>query len=153
MLLAGAEISAVCAVIFAVLILLNRAHCRMYALAVGTWSGLAKYATESTATLVRIVPITLLLVAGQVLPLPLLWLAWMHTTFLIPFLGPPIRIGMAPVWWALAAVVLSYLPRVIYAIRYRQNWLFVVLHPVAVALLLVMQWYALLRKPIGKPAE
>ncbi len=108
--------------------------------------------TEVLATPVGVVPVTLLLAVGQVLPLPLLWLAWRSTTFIIPFLGPPIRIGMAPVWWALAAVALSYLTRVINAIRYRQSWLSVLLHPVDVVLLLGVQWYALLRKLLGRQA-
>ncbi len=132
--------------------LTDLAACRMYQSAASTWHGLAKNATEGIAAPARIAPMTLLLGLGQVMPLPLLWLAWHHTTFVIPFLGPPIRMGMAPVWWSIAAVVLSYLPRVINTVRYRQSWLGTVLHPVGVALLLVLQWYALMRKLAGRPA-
>jgi hypothetical protein len=128
------------------------AECRMYTSAGGTWNGLSKNATEGMATPARIVPMTLLLGVGQVLPLPLLWLAWERTTFVIPFLGPPVRIGMEPVWWAAAAVVLSYLPRGINVIRYRQSWLGAVLHPLGIAVLLMLQWVAMARKVIGKPA-
>lgn len=126
------------------------AECRMYTSAAATWNGLSKNATEGIAAPARIVPMTLLLGLGQVLPLPLLWLAWERTTFLIPFLGPPIRIGMAPVWWALFAVLLSYLPRLINAVRYRQSWMGALLHPLGVALLLVLQWVALVRKLLGQ---
>jgi hypothetical protein len=127
-------------------------RCRMYTTAASTWNGLAKNATEGIATPIRIVPMTLLLGLGQVLPLPLLALAWERTTFIIPFLGPPIRIGLAPVWWSAAAVVLSYLPRAINAARYRQSWLSALLHPAGVAVLLVLQWVALGRKLVGRPA-
>jgi hypothetical protein len=162
MLLASAEVSAVCAAIPAVLALLNlreqttpersgAAGIASHVASLRTSVGFTKVA-ELLATPAGIVPVTLLLAAGQVLPLPLLWLAWRSTTFIIPFLGPPIRIGMAPVWWALAAVALSFLPRMVNAARKRQSWLSVVLHPVDVVLLLGVQWYALLRKLLGKPA-
>jgi hypothetical protein len=128
------------------------AECRMYRSARETWDGLAKNATEGIATPARIVPMTALLVLGQALPLPLLWFAWQRIFFIVPFLGPPIRVGVEPAWWAFAAVVMSYLPRVVNAVRYRQRWLGVVLHPVGVAVLLVLQWYALLRKQMGRPA-
>ena len=62
---------------------------------------------------------TVLLVAGEVLPLPLLWLAWRETSFVIPFLGPPVRIGLLPVWWAVAAVVFSYAAALVDAVRSR----------------------------------
>jgi glycosyltransferase involved in cell wall biosynthesis len=132
--------------------LTNLAECRMYTTASATWNGLSKNATEGIAAPARIVPMTLLLGFGQVLPLALLWLAWERTFFVIPFLGPPIRIGMAPVWWSLTALLLSYLPRVINAGRYRQSWFGALLHPVSVFLLLVLQWVALGRKLLGRPA-
>ena len=128
------------------------AECRMYTTAAATWNGLSKNATEGMAAPARIVPMTLLLGFGQVLPLPLLALAWQRTSFLIPFLGPPIRIGMAPVWWALTAVLLSYLPRCIDTVRFRQSIVSALLHPVGVATLLVLQWVALARKLLGRPA-
>ncbi len=133
--------------------LTDLASCRMYRSARTTWDGLAKNATEGIAAPARIVPMTMLLGFGQVLPLPLLWLAWRSTTFLIPFLGPPVRVGMLPVWIALAAVFFSYLPRVVNAAKYRQSWVSVLAHPMGVAVLLVLQWYALGRKLIGRPAS
>ncbi len=100
-----------------------------------------------------LVPVTLLLLLGQVLAAVLLWLAWQHTFFVIPFLGPPLRVGMSPVWWASAALVLSYLPRLINTVRYRQSWLGALLHPLGVVLLLVLQWVALARKLAGRSAK
>ena len=128
------------------------ARCRMYRSAATTWNGLAKNATEGLAAPARIVPMTLFLAIGQVLPLPVAWLAWRHTSFIVPFLGPPIRFGMHPVWIALAAAALSYIPRIVNAAKYRSSWVSVVCHPVGVATLLVLQWYALALKVLHRPA-
>ncbi len=132
--------------------LTDLASCRMYRSASTTWNGLAKNATEGIAAPARIVPMTLFLGIGQVLPLPLLWLAWQHTRFIFPFLGPPVRIGVAPVWAASVAVALSYLPRIVNTVQYRQSWFGAALHPLGVLVLLVLQWYALCRKLLGHPA-
>ncbi len=132
--------------------LTDLASCRMYRTAATTWNGLAKNATEGIAAPPRIVPMTLLLGFGQVLPLVVAWIAWRNTTFIFPFIGPPIRIGMLPVWIALVAAVLSYTPRVLNAIKFRSSWLSVLLHPVGVAVLLVLQWYALTLKLLRRPA-
>ena len=132
--------------------LTDLASCRMYRSASSTWNGLAKNATEGIAAPARIVPMTLFLGIGQVLPLPLLWLAWQHTRFIFPFLGPPVRIGVVPVWAASVAVALSYLPRIVNTVRYRQSWFGAALHPLGVLVLLVLQWYALGRKLLRKPA-
>jgi len=132
--------------------LTHLATCRMYTADAATWNGLSKNATEGIAAPARIVPFTLLLLLGQVLPLPLLVIAWERTTFVIPFLGPPIRVGMQPVWVALFAVGLSYLPRVMHAARFRQSAVGAVLHPVGVLVLLVLQWVALVRKVLRRPA-
>ncbi len=52
----------------------------------------------------------------------------------------------------MVAMLLSYLPRIINALRYRQSWLGALLHPIGVSTLLVLQWYALIRKLMGRPA-
>ncbi len=132
--------------------LTHLASCRMYHSAAETWKGLAKNATEGMAAPRRIVPMTLLLGLGQVLPLLLLYAAWQQTVLIVPFLGPAFRTGMVWVWVALGAVVFSYGPRAINAARYRQSWLGVLLHPVSVAALLLLQWTALLRKLSHRPA-
>jgi hypothetical protein len=53
---------------------------------------------------------------------------------------------------ALAAAVLGFAIRIVSAWRYRQSWRGVFLHPVGVLVLLVLEWYALLRKLRGRPA-
>ncbi|MGL4550923.1 MAG: glycosyltransferase family 2 protein, partial [Gemmataceae bacterium] len=105
------------------------ASCRMYRGAAETWSGLAKNATEGLASPAMIVPATLLLGGGQVLPFAML--------------------GFAPSPLAAAAVALAYLPRLAGVVRFRQPVVGAVLHPVGVALLLAIQWYALGRSLLG----
>ena len=85
------------------------ARCRMYRNAVQVWRGLEKNATEGMAAPARIVPFSALLLLGQVLPLPLFLLA------------PSALTG--------AALVASYVPRLIAAARFRQNLLGALLHP------------------------
>ena len=115
------------------------ATCRMYHSAASTWNGLAKNATEGLGSPRSIVPMTLLLGLGQVLPIPLLVIASaMRATTALP--------------WAWAAVVLSYLPRLLEVKRFQQRPIGAALHPIGVATLLVLQWYALGRKLLGRPA-
>lgn len=118
--------------------LTDLARCRMYHSAATTWNGLAKNATEGLANPVVIVPMTLLLGFGQVLPAPLLLAG--------------LRSAPAAVLWASAAVVLSYLPRLLASSRFKQRPISAALHPLGVATLLVLQWYALGRKLLGRPA-
>lgn len=128
------------------------ATCRMYRTAGEVWKGLAKNATEGLAAPARIVPLSAFLLMGQVAPLVLLLVAAARLRYIFPFLGPPLRVGMPAVWCAAAALVLSYLPRAINAVRYRQSWLSVALHPAGAATLLVLQWYALVQKLRGRSA-
>ncbi len=82
-------------------------------------------------------PFTLLLVCGQILP----WL-------LLPF---ALHRGRDAALITLACAC-SLLPRVISTLRFQQNWLSALLHPVGITLFLVLQWSALLRKVRGTPA-
>ncbi|SDF95941.1 hypothetical protein [Terriglobus roseus] len=84
--------------------------------------------------------LTLLVIPGQVLPPILLWLAWKRTYYIIPFLGPPIRVGMAPVAWALCALFFSYLPATVYALRGQWQWFWLLVHPAATFRMLWRQW-------------
>ncbi len=114
------------------------ASCRMYRNAAEVWRGLAKNATEGLAAPGRIVPATVFLLGGQVLPFVLLAAsAWLS----------PVEIALA----ALAAL-LAYAPRVQSALRFRQSALGAALHPLGVLLLVSIQWYALLRRLVGRPA-
>jgi hypothetical protein len=113
------------------------AVCRMYHGPAALWQGLAKNATEGLAHPARIVPITLLLLGGQVLPVALLAAtAWLAT----------------PVLLLAAGTLLLYLPRLVGMRRFGQSLLGAMLHPLGVVVLLTIQWHGLLRKLRGRPA-
>jgi Glycosyltransferase like family 2 len=116
------------------------AVCRMYHSAGEVWRGLGKNATEGVASPGKIVPVTVLLLAGQVLPPLLLVLA---------------VAGLAALdagWVALAVTVLAYTPRLAAAVRFRQPLDGALLHPLAILIFLAIQWTALGRRLLGKPA-
>jgi glycosyltransferase involved in cell wall biosynthesis len=120
----------------------NLAACRMYRSARGVWFGLAKNAREGMAATGQIWFWTLVLLCGQVLPLPLF----------IGMLFAPDDIR-SDAWVAFTALLLASAPRRAAADRFHQSDAGVFLHPVGVLLLLAVQWYAigcaLLSKPIG----
>lgn len=109
------------------------ASCRMYRNAGEVWRGLAKNATEGLAAPARIVPFTLLLFLGQILPIVLAFSA--HRSMRA---------------FACGALAAGYLPRLMAAARFRQSWLSALLHPAGVAVLLGLQWYALACKLAGR---
>ena len=113
------------------------ATCRMYRNAGEVWRGLAKNATEGIAAPNRILPITLMLFAGQVLPLCLAPWLLTHST------SATVRAFTS------IALASSYLPRLISTVRYRQPMHSALLHPLGIATLLVLEWYALVRKLTG----
>jgi hypothetical protein len=116
--------------------LTHLATCRMYHNAEEVWRGLAKNATEGMAAPARILPFTLLLFCGQILPVLLVLSPVMYNHTARSFL--------------LAALAASFVPRLYSVWKYRQPLLSACLHPVGVALLLTLQWYALLRKLAGQ---
>jgi hypothetical protein len=115
------------------------ATCRMYRTAGDVWRGLAKNATEGLASRRMIVPVTALLLGGQVLPLGLLVAAaWL----------PPSVTILAGI-----AAVASYYPRFAAVWRFRQSWLGACLHPVGILILLAIQWHAFLIAARHRPAS
>jgi hypothetical protein len=116
------------------------ASCRMYRNAGEVWRGLAKNAVEGLAAPGKIVPVTVLFLAGQVLPPLLLLLA---------------LTGAVPAWtlWvAVPATLAAYLPRLAAARRFRQPLDGAVLHPLGILVFLAIQWWALGRHLLGLPA-
>jgi glycosyltransferase involved in cell wall biosynthesis len=109
------------------------AVCRMYRNAQEVWSGLAKNATEGVASPGKILPVTILLTAGQVLPFVLLVLAPQELLL-----------------WV--AVLAAWLPRWIAVRRFHQPLDGALLHPLGIFVFLAVQWYALGRQLIGRPA-
>lgn len=129
------------------------ATCRMYTNARQVWFGLAKNATEGIADPVRIGPITVVLLLGQVMPF--LMLAWVCLDlFLLAFFGTLVTVVKPRREAAFLAVILfsagaAWLPRVLAVGRFRQSVRGAVLHPVGILVLLAVQWYALGRKMMG----
>ena len=119
------------------------AVCRMYRSAGAVWNGLAKNAGEALAAPRLILPMTLLLLAGQVLPVVLV------TAGLAQVLGP-----FEPFGWicALVALSASYYSRWAPAIRFRQSRIGALMHPMGVLVFLAIQWYAFARTLAGRPS-
>lgn len=115
------------------------ATCRMFRSNRDVWRGLARNATEGLAAPGTILPMTLFLVGGQILPFLLLGL----------------RSALTGKGFALAvlAMVLAFLPRMIASRRFRQPLGSVLLHPLGVAGLLGIQWYAFLTSLAGRPRQ
>jgi hypothetical protein len=116
------------------------ASCRMYERNGDVWRGLAKNATEGIGGPATIVPFTLLLGGGQILPFVLVglglatgWHAWPRWAIVV----------------AVAAAALAWLPRFLEAFRFRQSPTSALFHPLGVALFLAIQWTALARKLLG----
>jgi len=114
------------------------ATCRMYHTNRETWRGLGKNATEGLAAPGMILPMTVWLLGGQVLPFVLLALA--------PMLSPT---GLA---FAAVAAVCAWLPRLVAGRKFHQPAGATLLHPFGVFALLAIQWHALGRQLAGKPA-
>jgi glycosyltransferase involved in cell wall biosynthesis len=116
------------------------ATCRMYRSARAVWFGLAKNAREGMAATGQILFWTFVLLVGQVLPYALLVFVLLN--------GEPTAHLL---WPALFAVACAQQVRFALQVRFRSDPLGLVLHPVAVLLLLAVQWYAVWRAAIGKP--
>lgn len=116
------------------------ASCRMYRDAAGVWQGLAKNATEGIGSPRTILPFTLLLLGGQVLPFLLV------AAVPLGLLGPEVLAA------ALPAVGLAWYPRLAAVRRFRQPLDGALLHPLGILLFLLIQWYALVRQGLGRPA-
>ena len=117
------------------------AVCRMYRSPGAVWSGLTKNATEGLAAPALIGPATVVLFGGQVLP------------FLLLALAPTLRLSPTALAAAAVASALAYLPRFLGVARFHQSVLGAVLHPVGVLALLAVQWHALGRERLGRPAS
>jgi hypothetical protein len=129
------------------------ASVRMYDSARAVWLGLAKNATEGLGAPGRIVPLSLLLVLGQVLPLMagVLWVAvWVSTVVDGATFDQP-RAAVAVSVLLGLAVVASFLPRVLAVGRFRQPVGSAVMHPVGILVLLAIQWCALGMQVLGRP--
>lgn len=120
------------------------AVCRMYRTPGAVWNGLAKNAGEALASPRLIVPMTIVLLVGQVLP------ALLVPAGLCRFPQPwPPRVLAC----AAAALGASYYSRWAPAIRFRQSRLGALLHPLGVLVFLAIQWSAFVRNWAGRPSS
>ena len=115
------------------------ASCRMYRNAGEVWRGLGKNATQGLAAPGKILPATVLLLAGQAMPPVLLALALAGMVPAAVLL--PAGLGTAAAWW----------PRLAAVRRFRQPLDGALLHPLAIGVFLVLQWASLGRKLLGRP--
>lgn len=116
------------------------ASCRMYHDAGEVWRGLGKNAVEGLASPGKIVPVTALFVLGQVLPPAL---------FVLALLGALPLAVLAP---AAVGTLAVYVPRLVAARRFRQPVDGALLQPLGILVFLAIQWTALGRKLLGRPA-
>ncbi|MEP6777916.1 MAG: glycosyltransferase family A protein [Chthoniobacterales bacterium] len=115
------------------------ATCRMYRTNAQVWRGLSKNATEGLGAPKTILPMSIILFGGQVLPFVLLAFAG-----LIPW---------AALLVAICAAALALLPRFLSIRRFEQSLGSALLHPVGILALLGIQWHAFFRHFLGKPSE
>ncbi len=108
------------------------ARCRMYGSTPDLFAGLAKNATEGMARPVALPVWTVLLGSGQILPVVL--------------------VALAPGPVSIAALALAIGSRLLLAVRFGQPIWSALLHPLGVATLLGVQWWALARAALGRPA-
>lgn len=122
------------------------AECRMYTRGIDVLQGLSKNATEGMATPQAVVPATILLFGGQVLPSVLLVIG--------------LAVGWS--WWSfnaltiaaiLAAVGFSLVTRMIEAVRFGAPFFSSFAHPLAILLFLGIQWFGVVRRAAGLKAS
>jgi hypothetical protein len=132
--------------------LTDLATCRMYRTAGHVWNGLAKNAREGLAAPRLILPATLLLFVGQVVPFVTVAKTLAASPLIL--LGPSAwgRVPDGPALLLFAAACgLAWYPRFDAAARFRQSWFGAAVHPVGIVLLLLVQWYATARAIAGRP--
>lgn len=117
------------------------ASCRMYRNAGEVWHGLAKNADEGLAAPRTIVPATIMLVGGQVLP------------FVLVALFAAGRLSLGAGCLALVAAAAALAPRAAAAVKFRQSLRGVLGHPLGVTLLLAIQWQAVFRRVLRRKAN
>lgn len=127
------------------------ATCRMYDSVSEVWHGLKKNATEGVASAGLIVPVTLMLVCGQVLPFLLLVVALLERSGVAAVSGGALS-GWT--WLAiLAACSLAWLPRLMASATYGQSLIGALLHPFAIMGFLAIQWSAFIGSFSKRPVS
>ncbi len=113
------------------------ADCRMYRSAGEVIRGVVKNATEGIANPRLIVPFSIVLLGGSVLPV--VTLVWSMAE------QNPLAIVVSTV-----GVIVGHLPRAIGAIRFRQSSFGVICHSLATLIFVALQWIALVFHLLGR---
>lgn len=113
------------------------AACRMYESFGQVQRGLLKNATEGIANARLIIPFTILLLGGTILPIILL------VTGLLQAWSPLLMVFLGILF------VLTWIPRLVAASRFQQSILGAAFHPVAILWFVGLQWIALVREILG----
>lgn len=121
------------------------ATCRMYTSAGEVIRGLLKNANEGIANKRLLVPFTILLGGAHLLP----WvtLAYAMGQWDLASSNTTLSIVIAV---SVTVIMLGYIPRILGARHLNQSWLGVLLHPLAVLIFLVCQWWAFVNDLRGK---
>ena len=138
------------------------AECRMYRSGRELWAGLAKNATEGLASRRLLIPATLMLLAGQVLPVCLLLYYLSRFAILVYFQGGNFGLLMtafeqsglgAGLALSSLGTLAMYYPRFDSAQRFRQSTESAFLHPMGISALLAIQWCAAIKAVFRRPRE
>ena len=113
------------------------ARCRMYASTKEVCNGLLKNATEGIANARLILPFTILLIGGSVLP---------GLSFIVGYFAGASSVSLAILFLAIA---ISFVPRLLACKRFQQSYFGAVLHPIGVTCFVALQWVAIGRKQVG----
>ena len=108
-------------------------------------SALPRTLREALAAPAMIGPMTAILLGGQVLPVILLALGLVSSSWPRPY----------PLWQlALSALATAaaYYPRLAASYRFRQDLLGAILHPLGILVLVTIQWFAFFRHALGRPS-
>jgi hypothetical protein len=113
------------------------ASCRMYRGAGQVVRGLLKNASEGIASPRLILPFTIILLGGALLPWVTLVGGWRG--------GEPAAVVLSVI-----AIALAHLPRLVAAARFRQSWLGAICQTPAVVTFVALQWWALVQSLLGR---
>ncbi len=109
------------------------ASCRMYHNASETWNGLLKNAAEGLGAPKTIIPMSVMLLGGHV----------------VPWIGLAFSEGLA--WQIFLAAALSgILLRMMAAIRFQQSLIGAIAHPIGITVLMAIQWTGFVKARLGQ---
>lgn len=121
------------------------ATCRMYRSAGEVIRGLLKNANEGIANKRLLIPFTFLLAVANLLP-------WFTLAYALTRSRSDISVTLLFVGILVSAMAIaqSYVPRFLGVVLLKQSWLGALLHPLAILLFLLLQWWAFFNHLVGR---